>query len=254
MTNEGLDSYVTVYSAHGRLDAETIKAFLEAQGISVYIDQDTLGLIYSFTVGDLGSVGIQVPPQDADRAKALLAAMDKGDFADEILVEDENALNAPHIEPVDADDDDLKGRKRVLFLCTGNSARSQIAEAIVNNDCWDEWVAFSAGTEPTGMVNPFAQQVIEENNIYHQGRSKSTDEFSGQVFDLVVTVCDHANETCPIWLKQGEKIHIGFQDPAAFVGTDEEKLAVFRKTFDLIRATIPPVLQKYSNNTRSTDK
>lgn len=247
MAHDGLDSYVTVYSAHGRLDAETIKAFLEAQGIPVYIDQDTLGLIYSFTIGDLGSVGIKVPPEDAEKAITLLAAMEEGEFSDEILVEDENAAVAPHIEPLDADDDELKGRKRVLFLCTGNSARSQMAEAIVNNDCWDKWVAFSAGTEPTGTVNPFAQQVIEEADIYHQGRSKSVDEFADQVFDLVVTVCDHANETCPLWLKQGEKIHIGFEDPAAFLGTDEEKLAVFRKTFDLMRATIPPALSKYED-------
>ncbi len=247
MGHDGLDSYVTVYSAHGRLDAETIKAFLEAQGIPVYIDQDTLGLIHGFTVGDLGSVGISVPPKDAERAKELLAAMDEGDFENEILVEDENAVVAPHIEPLDADDDELKGRKRVLFLCTGNSARSQIAEAIVNNDCWDKWVAFSAGTEPTGKVNPFAQQVIAESDIYHQGRSKSVDEFADQVFDLVVTVCDHANETCPLWLKQGEKVHIGFEDPAAVVGSDEEKLAAFRKTFALIRATIPPLLSKYAS-------
>ena len=247
MAHDGLDSYVTVYSAHGRLDAETIKAFLEAQGIPVYIDQDTLGLIYSFTVGDLGSVGIKVPPEYAEKARTLLAAMEEGEFSDEILVEDENAAVAPHIEPLDADDDELKGRKRVLFLCTGNSARSQMAEAIVNNDCWDKWVAFSAGTEPTGTVNPFAQQVIEDADIYHQGRSKSVDEFADQVFDLVVTVCDHANETCPLWLKQGEKIHIGFEDPAAFLGTDEEKLAVFRKTFDLMRATIPPALSKYED-------
>lgn len=246
MGNEGLDAYVTVYSANGRLDAEMIKAFLEAQGIGVYIDQDTLGLIYSFTVGDLGSVGIQVPPEDAEKARSLLAAMDEGDFADEILVENENTANAPHIEPLDAEDDELKDRKRVLFLCTGNSARSQMAEAIVNNDCWDQWVAFSAGTEPTGMVNPLAQQVIEEAGIYHQGRSKSVDEFSDQVFDLVVTVCDQANETCPLWLKQGEKIHIGFEDPAAVVGSDEEKLAAFRKTFALIRAAIPPVLSKFA--------
>ncbi len=247
MGNEGLDSYVTVYSAHGRLDAETIKAFLEAQGIPVYIDQDTLGLIYSFTVGDLGSVGIQVRPQDVEKAKALLAAMEKGDFSNEVLVEDENTANVPYSGPLQTEDDELKGRKRVLFLCTGNSARSQMAEAIVNNDCWDKWVAFSAGTEPTGKVNPFAQQVIEEADIYHQGHSKSTEEFSGQVFDLVVTVCDHANETCPLWLKQGEKVHVGFEDPAAFVGSEEEKLAVFRKTFALIRATIPPLLSKYAD-------
>jgi len=205
-----------------------------------------LGLIYSFTVGDLGEVGIKVPPEDADKAKALLAAMDKGDFSNEILVEDENATNAPHIEPSDAEDDELKGRKKVLFLCTGNSARSQMAEAIVNNDCWDKWVAFSAGTEPTGMVNPFAQKVIEEAGIYHQGRSKSVDEFSNDTFDLVVTVCDRANETCPVWLKQGEKIHLGFEDPAAVVGSDEQKLAVFRKTFALMRATIPSLLTKYA--------
>ena len=247
MAHEGLDSYVTVYSAHGRLDAETIKAFLEAQGIPVYIDQDTLGLIYSFTVGDLGSVGIKVPPEDTEKARTLLAAMEEGEFSDEILVDEDNSTVAPHIEPQDADDDELKGRKKVLFLCTGNSARSQMAEAIVNNDCWDKWVAFSAGTEPTGTVNPFAQQVIEDADIYHQGRSKSVDEFADQVFDLVVTVCDHANETCPLWLKQGEKIHIGFEDPAAFLGTDEEKLAVFRKTFDLMRATIPPALSKYED-------
>lgn len=247
MGNEGLDSYVTVYNAHGRLDAETIKAFLEAQGIPVYIDQDTLGLIYSFTVGDLGSVGIQVRPQDVEKAKELLVAMDKGDFSNEILVEDENTVNLPYSGPLETEDDELKGRKRVLFLCTGNSARSQMAEAIVNNDCWDKWVAFSAGTEPTGKVNPFAQQVIEEADIYHQGRSKSTEEFSGQIFDLVVTVCDHANETCPLWLKQGEKVHVGFEDPAAFEGSDEEKLAIFRKTFALIRATIPPLLSKFAD-------
>jgi len=121
-----------------------------------------------------------------------------------------------------------------------------MAEAIVNNDCWDKWVAFSAGTEPTGMVNPFAQKVIEEAGIYHQGRSKSVDEFSNDTFDLVVTVCDRANETCPVWLKRGEKIHLGFEDPAAFVGSDEEKITVFRKTFALMRATIPSLLSKYA--------
>jgi len=245
MGSEGLNSYVTVYSAHGRLDAETIKAFLEAQGIPVYIDQDTLGVIYSFTVGDLGAVGIKVPPEDAERAKSLLAAMDEGDFADEILVDEANEALSRHIEPLDAEDEELKERKKVLFLCTGNSARSQIAEAIVNNDCWDKWVAFSAGTEPTGRVNPFAAQVIEEAGIVHQGRSKSVGEFANSHFDLVVTVCDQANETCPLWLKQGEKIHIGFEDPAAVEGSDEEKLAAFRKTFNLIRATIPPMLGNY---------
>ncbi len=246
MPGEGLDSYVTVYNAHGRLDAETIRAFLEAQDIPVYIDQDTLGLIYGFTVGDIGLVGIRVAPEHADRAKELLAAMEQGGFSDEILTEDENAASQSHIEPADAEDDDLKVRKRVLFLCAGNSARSQIAEAIVNNDCWDGWVAFSAGTEATGTVNPIARQVIEEAGIYHQGRSKPVEEFAGQEFDLVVTVCDKAKESCPLWLKKGETVHLGFEDPAAFEGSEEEKLSVFRKTFSLMRASILPVLRKYA--------
>ena len=191
MANEGLDAYVSVYSAHGRLDAETIKAFLEAQGIPVYIDQDTLGLIYSFTVGELGLVGIKVPPSDADRARELLAAMDEGYFADEILVEDETSKNAPHIEPLDAEDEELKDRKRVLFLCTGNSARSQMAEAIVNNDCWDKWVAFSAGTEPTGTVNPLARQVIAEDDV--------VDEMKDALYESVLdTIPAHLDELKPL--------------------------------------------------------
>lgn len=247
MGGEGLDSYVTVYSAHGRLDAETIKAFLEAQGIPVFIDQDTLGLIYSFTVGDLGLVGIKVPPEHAEKAKSLLEAMEEGDFVDEVLVADDGDEILRHIEPVDAEDEDLKDRKKVLFLCADNSARSQMAEAVVNNDCWDKWVAYSAGTEPSGKVNPFAQQVIQEAGIYHQGRSKSVSEFSDKQFDLVVTLCDRANETCPPWLKMGENVHIGFEDPAEVEGSDDNRLAAFRKAFNLIRATIPAVLSKYED-------
>jgi arsenate reductase (thioredoxin) len=126
----------------------------------------------------------------------------------------------------------------VLFLCTGNSCRSQIAEAIVNHDRGGEWQAFSAGTLPTGFVNPFALQVLNEIGIKHQGRSKSIQEYYGQTFDHVVTVCGDAEANCPIWLGHGKKVHIGFRDPAKFSGSDEEVLQEFRDVRDQIRKEI----------------
>ena len=129
-------------------------------------------------------------------------------------------------------------RKRVLFLCTGNSCRSQMAEAIVNHYLPKEWVAFSAGSEPSGHVHPFAEKVIRDSGIDHQGYSKPIDEFLGQDFDVVITLCDSAREACPLWLKKGAIIHLGFADPALFEGTDEQKLRVFEDTFEAIRATV----------------
>ena len=104
--------------------------------------------------------------------------------------------------------------KRVLFLCTGNSCRSQLAEAIVNARMGTEWQAVSAGTKPTGYVHPKALEALAEIGIQHEGRSKLADEFKGQDFDLVVTVCDSAAEECPVWLGKGKKLHHSFPDPA----------------------------------------
>jgi arsenate reductase (thioredoxin) len=130
----------------------------------------------------------------------------------------------------------------VLFLCTGNSCRSQMAEAIVNHDCRGEWQAFSAGTLPTGFVNPIALQVLREIGIDHQGRSKSIQEYYGQVFDHVITVCSDAEANCPVWLGHGKKVHIGFRDPAKFSGTYEEVLQEFREVRDQIRKEITDYL------------
>ena len=94
-------------------------------------------------------------------------------------------------------------KRKVLFLCTGNSARSQMAEAIVNARLGDAWEAVSAGTKPAGYVHPVALRVLQETGIEHRGRSKSADEFRLMTFDLVVTVCDSAAEECPVWLGQG---------------------------------------------------
>jgi arsenate reductase (thioredoxin) len=131
----------------------------------------------------------------------------------------------------------------VLFLCTGNSCRSQMAEAIVNARLSDDWRAFSAGTVPAGYVHPKAIQVLDEIGITHTGESKSTDQFREMSFDLVVTVCDDAAENCPVWLGNGKRVHLGFPDPAKAEGTDEEKLAVFRSVRDAIMQKVPELLR-----------
>jgi arsenate reductase len=139
-------------------------------------------------------------------------------------------------------------RRRILFLCTGNSARSQMAEGLVNHYWGDEWQAYSAGTKPAGHVHPLAVQVMSELDIdISRNRSKSVDELREEPFDVVVTVCDDAAENCPVWLPapgattpggSGRTIHIGFEDPAQAVGSDGERLAVFRRVRDEIRREI----------------
>ncbi|MFO7586374.1 MAG: arsenate reductase ArsC [Anaerolineales bacterium] len=127
--------------------------------------------------------------------------------------------------------------KKVLFLCTGNSCRSQMAEAIVNARYGDEWQAVSAGTKPAGYTHPKALAALEEIGIQHEGRSKLPDEFREVDFDLVVTVCDSAAEDCPVWLGQGKKVHHSFFDPAK---TDD--MEDFRRVRDEIAREIKNIL------------
>jgi arsenate reductase len=134
--------------------------------------------------------------------------------------------------------------KKVLFLCTGNSCRSQMAEAIVNARMGDGWQAFSAGTKPAGYVHPLALAALAELGIDHQGRSKLADEYRGVAFDLVVTVCDAAAEDCPVWLGQGRRVHHSFPDPAKATGTDEEIMEVFRNVRDAIEKEISQLLEQ----------
>jgi len=127
-------------------------------------------------------------------------------------------------------------KRTVLILCTGNSCRSQMAEGLINHDLGDRWQAYSAGTEPSGYVHPLAVRAMAELGIdISAGRSKSTDEFRDVDFDLVITVCDDAAENCPLWLRGGRVVHIGFVDPAKATGTEAERLAVFREVRDQIR-------------------
>lgn len=132
--------------------------------------------------------------------------------------------------------------RKVLFLCIGNSARSQMAEAIVNAR-YPNWRAFSAGTKPTGFVHPMTIQVLKEIGIEHLGESKNADRFRNEDLDLVVTVCDEAAEECPVWLGKGKRVHLGFRDPAKAEGTDQERLAVFRQVRDEMLEKIPALLE-----------
>ncbi len=126
-------------------------------------------------------------------------------------------------------------KKRILILCTGNSARSQMAEGLLRHDAGDRFDVESAGTKP-GQVRPEAIAVMKEIGIDIAGhRSKSVSEFDGQVFDYVLTVCDHANENCPIFPGQAVRLHKAFDDPAALQGSEPDRIAVFRRVRDEIR-------------------
>lgn len=126
-------------------------------------------------------------------------------------------------------------KKKVLFICTHNSARSQMAEGLLRAFYGDRYEAYSAGTQPS-MVNPYAIRVMAEIGIdisTHQ--SKNVDVFHGIRFDYIVTVCNHAKESCPIFAGGRKYLHSNFEDPSQFEGNEEQKLAIFRQVRDAIR-------------------
>ncbi len=136
----------------------------------------------------------------------------------------------------------------VLVLCTGNSARSVLAEVLINDLGGGRWQAYSAGSHPAGRVNPLSIAVLNENGHSTEGlRSKSWDEFAqagAPRMDLVITVCDNAaGEVCPIWPGHPSKVHMGFPDPAAAEGSDEERLAEFRKVYAMIKAKVGRLIE-----------
>lgn len=120
---------------------------------------------------------------------------------------------------------------RVLFLCTGNSARSIIGEYLIRQIGQGRFESFSAGASPAGRVNPFAIRALKE--LYDidasDARSKSLEEYSGEEFDFVITLCDNARDVCPVWPGRAILAHWGIDDPAAVEGSDEEKMEAFRK-------------------------
>ena len=126
-------------------------------------------------------------------------------------------------------------KKRVLILCTGNSARSQMAEGLLRHDGGGRFEVFSAGVSPS-RVRPEAVEAMREVGLDISGqRSKSVEEFAGQTFDYVITVCDNAREQCPFFPDGTKRLHWSFADPAAVEGDEGARLAVFRRVRDEIR-------------------
>lgn len=130
-------------------------------------------------------------------------------------------------------------KNRVLILCTGNSCRSQMAEGLWRHLGGDNWEAYSAGSQPAGFVHPLAVAAMAELGVdISEHTSKHVDQFVGRDLDLVVTVCDGARESCPVIPGMGATLHWPFADPAEAVGTDDERLAAFRRVRDTIRERI----------------
>jgi arsenate reductase (thioredoxin) len=138
---------------------------------------------------------------------------------------------APQVPPI-----------RVLVVCTGNSARSLMAEALLRQHGGADVDAYSAGTEPKG-IHPLTERVLDEAGIDHSwARSKSVSEYLGQQFDYVITVCDQARQVCPVFPGVHETLHWGYEDPAAVEGSEEERLAAFRATLTLMATRIQSFL------------
>ena len=127
---------------------------------------------------------------------------------------------------------------RVLVVCTGNSARSILAEALIRKHGGEDFDVHSAGTNPRG-INPLTEQVLDEARIEHDwARSKSVNEYLGQSFDYVITVCDEARQACPVFPGEHESLHWGYEDPAAVEGTEEQRLDAFRSTLTMLSTRI----------------
>lgn len=138
--------------------------------------------------------------------------------------------------------------KKVLFLCTHNSCRSQMAEALVNHDLNGEWQAFSAGTDPA-VPHPLALKVLAEIGIDHaMASSKHLDTFRDAGIDLAITLCGNAAKNCPVFVGAKRTVHIGFDDPAAASGDEKTVLPLFRVVRDQIRQKITDYLRKYDEN------
>ena len=135
----------------------------------------------------------------------------------------------------------MEERKKVLILCTGNSCRSQMAEGWINHELGDGWMARSAGTEPAGRIDPLAVRAMAEVGIdISEGVPEAVGRYLDQPWDLVITVCDSARETCPVFPGLVERIHVSFPDPADAKGSFDERMVVFRSVRDAIRSRLLP--------------
>ncbi len=247
-------SAVRFYEAAGVLPL----ARREANGYREYTDDDLARLRVVVALRRLG-----LPPQDAGRLAALCVERGAPDLDLAPLIAAQRATIAARREELDrleAELADLEetiaaaGRAtgdatmsdrpiRVLFVCTGNSARSQMAEALLGRFGGAAFEVRSAGTEPAG-VNPYTIRALAAVGIDWSGaRSTSVTEFVGEPWDYVITVCDRARQACPVFPGEHDALHWGLDDPAEVTGTDEDKLAAFERTVMELTARIRPFIE-----------
>jgi arsenate reductase len=191
---------------------------------------------------DRGEVDIDLAPLIADQRAAIERQRADLDRVDSELTDLELTIAAAG-RARRAQEEPMTAPIRVLFVCTGNSARSQIAEALLRDFGGAEFEVLSAGTEPKG-VNPYTVRVLGEIGIDWSGaRSKSVTGFVGQPFDYVITVCDRARQTCPVFPGEHNSLHWGLDDPAEVEGTDEQKLEAFRRTRIEVATRMRPFIE-----------
>ncbi len=204
------------------------------------LDADDAGRLAAVCVAR-GSIDRDLAPLIARQRAAIAARREELDLLEAELADLEDTIAASGRRRGDATMPDRP--IRVLFVCTGNSARSQIAEALLGRIGGEDFVARSAGTEPGG-VNPWTILVLVEAGIDWSGaRSKSVTEFIGQPWDYVITVCDRARQACPVFPGEHESLHWGLDDPAAVEGTDAEKLAAFERTLRELMVRLRPFVE-----------
>lgn len=233
------------------------------RGANGYRDYGSEALARLSLVVALRRLGL--PPVEAGRLASLCIDRGEVDIDLEPLIESQRAAIARRRADLDRVDSQLtdleltiaaagrarhalEGRMaadpiRVLFVCTGNSARSQIAEALLHDFGGSDFEVLSAGTEPRA-VNPFAVRVLGEVGIDWSGaKSKSVMDFVGRPFDYVITVCDRARQTCPVFPGEHNSLHWGLDDPAEVEGTGEEKLEAFRRTRTEVATRLRPFVE-----------
>jgi arsenate reductase len=191
-----------------------------------------------------GDIDLDLAPLIADQRARIASQRDDLDRLDAELIDLEDTIAAAgRARTVRRRPMPSEAPIRVLFVCTGNSARSQIAEAVLDLIGGSDFAAFSAGTEPK-VVNPHAISVLAANGIDWSGaRSKSVTEYLGQPFDYVITVCDRARQVCPVFPGQHNTLHWGLEDPAEVEGTEAEIDAAFRQTYLDVTQRIRPFVE-----------
>ena len=191
-----------------------------------------------------GEVDRDLAPLIADQRRAIARQRDDLDRLDGELIDLEATIAAAGRARGSRKEHPMPDTPiRVLFVCTGNSARSQIAEAVLRRLGGPDFEVSSAGTEPKG-VNPYSIRVLADAGIdWSQARSKSVEEFLGQSFDYVITVCDRARQSCPVFPGGGNSLHWGLEDPAEVEGTDAERLTAFKQTYVELNQRIRPFVE-----------